>query len=170
MSGERRLEGFPLRRLGIAGIEESLAVLRPGQVREAHPVDLVLEVLAGGEPANADRLPVRPSSGEGVREMQCVGRRSKSGKGGRPLRPNEVGIDQLRRCGLERLAHVERGLKLKAAVGPIEQPSALDDGEVRLAEVPQPLDPAAEVLPQRLLREVTVGEAILRGDPRRGFR
>ena len=56
--GQRRFEDLARRRLGIPRIEEALRVVRPRQIREAHPGDHVAQVLAGRDVADAQRLPV----------------------------------------------------------------------------------------------------------------
>ena len=68
-----RLMLLALWRLGVAVVVEAAAVLGPIDLREARPLRVVVELLAGRDVDHVDLLPVAAGFGAGV--GQIVGRR-----------------------------------------------------------------------------------------------
>ena len=149
---ERRLEHLVLRRLGIARVEEALRVLRPRDVREAHPVHFVRQVPARGDVAHLDRAPVGAALGEAVREQLRVRRGLALRQRDRAVLRDRVRIDHQRRLGGPSRPHEDGCLPLQARVLRVEQLAALEVGQADARVVPERGQPFREVLAERQRR------------------
>ena len=162
---ERRFEHLVRGRLGVAGVEETARVLRPRQIRKAHPAHFILAVLTRDEVADVDGLPVCAAYGAGIRDERRIRRRRVVRERHRAVRRERIWID---RHGLDAAGpgpHVDRRLPLQPAVTRVEQRAVFDHRHAGARVVPQ----LGEAGDQRLTMgqgvEVGAGDRILRGHP-----
>ena len=148
--GQRRLEHLVLRRLRIARVEESLAVLGPRDVGEAHPAHLVGQVLPGRDVAHLHGAPVGASLRQAVGEQRPIGRGRPLSHRHRAVLGDRIRVEHHRGLGGDRGPAVDRRLPLQAGVARVEQRAGVHDvGQAHARVVPQRGQPRLERLAQR---------------------
>ena len=123
-------------RFGKAAVEEPLAVGCPLGPRELDPFQMVVQVLAGRDIADSPFVPVRARGGDAVSEQLAVLADSRTGKGDRPIRREQVGVKEQARGRVEQVDREEHGLVLQASVMRVEVMPAFDMGRREFFIVP----------------------------------
>jgi hypothetical protein len=150
-------------RLREARVVEAGLVRRPddgGELRQ----DLVRKVLARGDVADVDLLPIAPAPREAVSEQGAVlgGRRPRESDGA--VGAERVGVEQDALLALEAFADVEHGLVLEAGVPREEVPRALFLGDGHPREIQQLGEARLDRVAPRAV-EVRARERVLGLDP-----
>mmetsp|Transcript_6598 Transcript_6598/g.27333 ORF Transcript_6598/g.27333 Transcript_6598/m.27333 type:complete len:718 (+) Transcript_6598:973-3126(+) len=148
-----------------AGVEEALAIGRPGGAAELDPFDGVRQVLAGGEIAHPPGLPVGAGAGHAIGQQLAVTRGRDATQGHRAVLAQRVGVERHLRRVLQRGGRVEHALGLQAAVVGPEIALALAEGDAELLEV---IELGVELAHRQALRhggEEFVGDLVLLHDP-----
>jgi len=121
----------------VAAVEEPFAVLGPGDAGELDPLDVVGEVLGGGDVADADLLPVGAGDGEGVGEAVAVVGDVEAGEGDRAVFRKRVGVEKEGGLVGEVGGGVEDGLVLQAVVAGEEVAVGALEGDAVALVVPE---------------------------------
>ena len=103
-----------------ARIEEARSVLRPVEIGEFDPADLVARRLPGRHVEHAHRAPVGAAVLDRIEEMAPVLRGPPFGERRRAVLRPAVGIDQHARRAIKAVTHIEYRLVLKPVVARIE--------------------------------------------------
>src|SRR5689334_3359674 len=156
-----RFEYLSFRWFRITRLEEPLRILGPCDTGESHPFHFIGKILLRIDLADVQRLPVRTSFGDAIREPFTVWRRTPIGKRHRPVRRQHVGIDDDRGLSIERSANVKRRLPLKPTVLYIEIASALAPRNARFGVIPQLRDALLEVIPHGKCSQLGVRHLVL---------
>jgi hypothetical protein len=161
----RRGEALARPGLGIARVVEAGAVLRPGQVRELHPLEAVVEHVTGLDVDDAHRTPVRAAVLDEVGDLRAVGARHGAGQGHGAVPGPAVRVEQRARRAVRALLHEVDRLVLEAVVAREEDAPAALHRQREALEVEQLREAPGDRLAPRQGLEVVEGDAVLGLDP-----
>ena len=149
----------------VARVVEAAAVGGPGGRGELHPLDVVREVLARGDVADAPLLPVAACLGDSVGEERSVARGDRVRQRDRPVLAQGVRIEQHTRLEPRHIHHVQDGLRLQPAVPLEEDALALPDRHLVPLVVPEGGQPVTEGAPDGDAGQEAFGDLVLGVDP-----
>ena len=151
--------------LVVTRVEEALVVVRPGDVRELHPLDDVGEILASVDIAHMQFLPVGTARRQTVSEIPTVVRYRGSRQCYGTICGEQIRIEQHSRRLVSVVLDVKHVLVLQSAVLEIEVASVLLERRGKTLVVPECRQPVADRLALRDRRQKGVGQPVLRCDP-----
>lgn len=159
-----RFEGGTFFWLGIAGVKEAGIILRPPDLHEARPADLVIEDPAGVDIHHAYGPPIGAAFLDGVGEIAAVMRDRPFGKRGCPVLGPAVGVDYNAIRSV--LADIQDGLRLQTGASDEEiTVAALFRRDRKAFVVGKRLEALLEQVATGKRGEVVFGQIFLLSDP-----